>query len=367
MAFILVAKNQNGMLVYLNETLSRSELRALREGTDFSCPDCGSKMLLKIGEVKIPHFSHTSFSSCGSSEGESAMHIEGKILLHSFFKARRIPVELEKYLPSIRQRADLFADNRAAIEFQCSPISGSDVLKRSEAYLGQNIHFTWIAGSNEASKSTIQIIRLPEYQIEMLSGPQYARHLMLLNPKNQHFYYYSNLFPLSGSRWVAKVMPLPVIKQSFPFAVPKQLDRQDFDTVSKIYAAAKLRYIQTQLFARNRYRNPFWLACYKIGLDKRNLPASIGVPVHGSECIADHPVLWQLKLMVALRRGRSIEEIIRSEDIKLRRRGTTEQLERVLLNYAAFLAEVEKENAEPQMQNGLLYDIYCKNVRKLRK
>ncbi|WP_052131604.1 competence protein CoiA [Planococcus sp. CAU13] len=367
MAIILTAKSRDKTLVYLNDSLSRSELRKLREGNEFYCPDCGNLVLLKIGEIKIPHFAHKSLSACGASEPESALHIEGKILLHHFFKERHISAELEKYLPVIRQRADLFVNSNTAIEFQCSPIAAAEVSKRSAAYASQNFHFAWIAGSREEQENAVQVVKILEYQKEMLIGQENVNHLMLLNPDTRKFYYYSNLFPLSGSRWVGKVVSLPAAQQTFPFAVPKNLNRSDFEKVCTVFAAVRMAFIRSQRFAKNRYRNPFWLLCYKMGIDKDRLPDYIGVPVFGSECIADYAVIWQLKLMQAKSLGRSIDEVLATGSIKLHRRGKDSQARKVLMDYTEFLDETERTDMEPFKQNDLLYAIYCKNVRKLRK
>src|SRR5690606_35075303 len=192
-AYILVAVTEDKMAVYLNESPNLEALRAMRKSSKFYCPDCGSQMVLKIGEVKIPHFAHKNLSDCGTSEGESALHIQGKILLYQFFAGKSIPVEVEKYLPQIRQRPDLLIRNDTAIEFQCSAIAAAEVVKRSLAYTEQNMAVTWIAGSRELRVNSIQAIKLLNYQTEMLIGLDCSRHLLMLNPESREFQYFSNL------------------------------------------------------------------------------------------------------------------------------------------------------------------------------
>lgn len=87
----------------------------------------------------------------------------------------------------------------------------------------------------------------------------------------------------------------------------------------------------------------------------------------GSECIADHTVIWQLKMFWALRLGKSMRDVMSSGSIKLHRKGTAAQLLSVLENYSEFLEQMEVKSALPQKQNEILYLIYCKSVRKLRK
>ena len=368
MVDILTAKTENEQIIYLTENYSRQDLLAMRSSHKFTCPDCGNPLLLKVGDIKTAHFAHKSHSGCDSfSEPESSLHLEGKLLLHQFFTNKSFPVELEKYLPEIRQRADLLVDGQTVIEFQCSPISANDVLRRSAAYSGLGLKPTWIFGIKETPADSIQIIRLMEYQKEMLIRQDHSKHLLLLNPEAGQFNYYSNLFHISGNRWVGKVRGLPLAKQTFPFAAPKNLNRKDFETVCTVFAQARSRFIRSQLFAKNRYQNPFWLLCYKMGLDVRNFPASIGVPILGSECIAEHAVIWQLKVMRAFRLGMNISELISSEKLTLNNKSTIDQLETVLTGYACFLDGLKDENTEADHQIERLYDIYCKSVRKLRK
>lgn len=365
---ILTAKTENGQLIYLTKNYSRQDLLAMRSSQKFTCPDCGNTLLLKVGDIKIPHFAHKSHSDCESSgEPESLLHLQGKVLLHQFFTNKNFPVELEKYVPEIRQRADLLVDGQTVIEFQCSPISATDVLRRSAAYSGMGLNPTWIFGIKEKPADSIQIIRLMEYQKEMLIRQGRSKFLLLLNPEAGQFNYYSNLFHISGNRWVGKVRALPVAKQTFPFAAPKNLDRKDFGAVCTVFEQARSGFIRSQLFAKNRYQNDFWLLCYKLGLDVRDLPAFIGVPILGSECIAEHAVIWQLKVMRAVRQGRSISQLLSSDRIKTNKEGSVVKLESVLEDYACFLSEIEAQKLAADKQNELLYDIYCKSVRKLRK
>lgn len=365
---ILTAKTENGQIIHLHQQYSLQELHALRENNSFACPHCGSKVVLKAGEIIIPHFAHKSHSDCDSlSEPESTLHLQGKLLLHQFFTAKNFTVELEKYLPSIRQRADLLVDDRTVIEFQCSTIPSVDVLRRTTGYTSAGFTPTWILGISKKPAECIQIVRLMEFQKEMLISRGGPKHLLQLNPQAGEFNYYSNLFHISGNRWVAKVQALPVAHQTFPFAVPKLLDRQDFENVCILFAQARASFIRSQLFAKNRYQNSFWLLCYKMGLDKHELPASIGVPIVGAECIAEHPVIWQLKTVHAFSQGMDIPDFLLSGKIRKNPKGTEGQLIKVLADYARFFEGIQGKTSVQKEQRNLLYHIYCKNVRKLRK
>ncbi|MFD1031188.1 competence protein CoiA [Metaplanococcus flavidus] len=368
MTAILIAKTEGEQVIDLIKNYSRQELLELRSNSKFTCPDCGNILYLKIGNIKIPHFAHKSHSDCDSySESESSLHLQGKILLHKFFTAKNFKVELEKYMPEIRQRADLLVDSRTVIEFQCSAISAHDVVRRTAAYKAVGLYPTWIFGNNEKPENRIQVIHLMEYQKKMLINHEHTKYLLLLNPSTGQFTYYSNLFFISGNRWVGKISSLPANKQTFPFAVPKRLGRKDFETMYSVFALARTAFIRSQLFAKNRYQNPFWLLCYKLGLDIRNVPATIGVPIAGAECIAEHAVIWQLKTVRALEQGKSVSDLISSMKIKLSNKGDAAQLEKVMQDYTSFIHYMAGQNNDCERQMEGLYDIYCKRVRKLRK
>ncbi|RAZ79484.1 competence protein CoiA [Planococcus halotolerans] len=364
---ILVAKTAEQNLIYLTEELNRQDLLILRKLHKFYCPDCGSSVLLKIGDIKIPHFAHKSLSVCGSSEQESSLHLQGKILLQQFFITKGIPVEIESYLPDIRQRADVFVARHTVIEYQCSPISATDIVRRSAAYSRHGLEFIWIAGSKETMENRIQILRIREYQREMLLNHNHSNYLMLLNPEVKQFQYFSNLFHISGSKWAGKVVTLPLDRQTHPFAKPKPLSKKDFDSICTIFVNARASFVQSQYFAKRRYQNPFWLLCYELQLDMRNLPDSIGVPISGADCIAGHVVIWQLKMLRAYRQGIPNEKVISSGIIKIQGASDARKAEAVLNDYADFLKEVEDAEGDQLKQIDALYDIYCKSVRKLRK
>lgn len=359
---ILVARTEAGNLIYLTNPYSAKELTGLKAVHQFFCPDCGSKVLLKIGEIKIPHFAHKSTALCGNGEPESSLHLQGKMLLHQFFADKRISAELETYLPEIRQRADVLVERKSVIEFQCSPIASTDVVRRSAAYSRLGLHFTWIVGIKESRENKIQILNIKEYQREMILRQDHLSYLLLLNPAMKQFQYYSNLFHISGSRWIGKVASISMDLQSYPFAMPRPLARNDFDSVCAVFLKARNDFIKSQFFAKKRYQNPFWILCYELGLDMRNLPQIIGVPIRGAESVAGNAVIWQLQLARAKRLGISNENLLSSGKIKLQKQQDTDKALRVLKDYAEFLDKMETGEWMSAKQRDVLYDIYCKSV-----
>lgn len=319
--------------------------------------------MLKIGDIKIPHFAHKSLSDCDSlSEPESPLHLQGKLLLHQFFLDKHLTVELEKYLPEIRRRADLLVNHHTAIEFQCSAIPGEEVLKRTSSYIEIGIAPIWIGGIKERSPEYIQFIRIKAFQQEMLQANQNLKFLLLFNPEERRFYYYSSLFFVSGNRWIGKVKALPIEKQTFPFAAPKRLSKEEFNSVYALFFQARNSFIKSQYFAKNRYQNPFWRICYTLQLDVKNLPEIIGIPLYGAEYIAENAVVWQLKVIAAHKSGISVKKLIQSGDIKLKNLESLKKAELVLERYLAFYGSFDKRHINHMSLLDSLYDFYCKTL-----
>ena len=117
--------------------------------TTFYCLQCREEVILKNGQINIPHFAHRSRSDCVSSfsEGETEDHLNGKLQLFSFFQQKKVQAYLEGYIPSIKQRPDILIKDKKqsiAIEFQCSQIPTSLLIDRSKGYKKQSITPLWI-------------------------------------------------------------------------------------------------------------------------------------------------------------------------------------------------------------------------------
>ncbi|MFC6464602.1 competence protein CoiA [Marinilactibacillus sp. GCM10026970] len=114
------------------------------------CPTCKQSVFLKKGTFKVPHFSHYKKEACESfSEGETMEHLNGKLQLYTILKNNKLNVELEVYLPNLKQRPDILLNieqQKIAIEFQCSQIPIQRMLERTKNYLKHGYQPYWILG-----------------------------------------------------------------------------------------------------------------------------------------------------------------------------------------------------------------------------
>lgn len=148
---MLTALDKNGKTVNISNNQELSP--------PFYCPACKSLLHLKKGMIKIPHFAHVSLQNCDSwSENESAQHLELKLELSRWFEQTE-KVEIEKYIPEIKQTADLLVNDRLAIEIQCSSLSLKRLMERTTSYREKGYYVLWLQGKDLWLKNSITALQ----------------------------------------------------------------------------------------------------------------------------------------------------------------------------------------------------------------
>lgn len=141
------------MLLAVNDKNEKVLAEDASKSQTYRCPSCKDRLILKQGEIVSTHFAHYPKRRCSSfSEGETMEHIEGKKLLYRWLSQYYSTVELEAFLPHIQQRPDLCFENekkeKICVEFQCSPLSRDEMIKRTLTYHRHSYLVWWILGSN---------------------------------------------------------------------------------------------------------------------------------------------------------------------------------------------------------------------------
>lgn len=306
----------NEKLFVLQEHHTREELRYLRSTSQFFCPSCKALVILKIGISKIPHFAHIHHASCAAgSEPETVLHLLGKSRLYAFFHQQNLTPSLEQYLPQIKQRPDLLTEGQA-FEFQCSALPAEQVRKRSAGYRSMNLEPFWIRGTDQLPLAGLKTFQIRSFEQEMFRSAENKPYLLSFNPHQSLFIYFSNLIYLQGNRWIGKVSLLEAERQVYPFAVPKLLNRSEYQWMAEVFRTEKNKFIRSQLFAKNRMRNPFWRLSYELQVDKQALPEILGVPLLGGHLINEHPLIWQMKAALMINSGNPAERLLEKSLIK---------------------------------------------------
>lgn len=303
---MLTAINSRGKVFQIGEGSSRLRLRELRETEKFYCRACEGQVVLKVGELMIPHFAHKKVNECQLfSEGETAAHLLGKQRLFRYFKREKIDVILEAYIPAIQQRPDLLIRKKGkltAIEFQCSPISLSDMKRRTKGYIDSGLEVFWIPNAMKHFRLGLQVLKLTAFQKACINKGS----LLTVNSQRATFEVSEVLLPLYGQLVISfnnsQSMKFSCVRK--PFA---EVNEQE---ITEKWLFEKQRYLKNRLrFSKKMMKDSFIKFCYEEKISLLELPNWVGMP--SREVHKVHPVEWQLIIAVLLKKG------IVEEDLQL--------------------------------------------------
>lgn len=124
------ALNTEGKRVYAKD--------AERE-VSYVCPLCGEPVILRRGEIKVPHFAHKSgYELCDGWHYDMS---EWHLRMQSYFDEQYREVVVEK--DGIKHRADILM-NGVVIEFQHSPLPIGEFKKRNDFYTSCGYKVVWV-------------------------------------------------------------------------------------------------------------------------------------------------------------------------------------------------------------------------------
>ncbi len=307
---MLVAITDKNEKIVLQTSMSPDKLKLLRKERLFFCPHCKTRVQLKIGSLKIPHFAHLTTSNCESrfSDGETEQHLLGKEHLYQLIHQLGYQVELESLIPTLKQRPDLLVhtkDNKQiAIEYQCSPISDRNLSMRNNGYLSANIKTIWIPSTPSSKKyvtTGICMLSFKKQLQQFIISRLNQNYLMTYNPYQRKFIYFSNLLHIKDNQFLTKIQYLPIVQQNFPFYVPNFLKTDEFSDYMKSYQSMKKRYLSYRLhISKSGVNDLFLRGIYELRLSLTNLPPFLGVPIKGNEYLGLFTVEWQMALFYYL-------------------------------------------------------------------
>ncbi len=297
---------KDGTLIFSTE-LQKDQLKALRETTTFFCPQCGTAVRLKVGDIVIPHFAHATNKSCTAvfSEGESESHLLGKQQLYQFFRKTHVDVKMEPYFKKLAQRPDLLVmtdTESIPIEFQCSTIPLHQKISRTEGYESAGMKPIWILQTPEKQKARSPRVNLFSFTRFEESFFTYTfpegNVLLTYDPHTDQFHYFSSLLHVTGKQYIGLHRILSINGQTFPFARPKTPNADELRCYWRIYWTMRQRFLKKRIFSsRKGINDPFLRACYELRLLPEALPMWIGLPMTFSRSFREHACEWQLALI----------------------------------------------------------------------
>lgn len=245
---MLLAMNEQQMMTYAHHA-ERSQY--------YFCPACKQPVQLKRGKNKIAHFAHFKHQACESfSEGETAEHLRSKNQLYQWLLQQNFPVQMEAYLPQLKQRPDILV-GKIAIEIQCSPLSTTRFQERNQGYFSKGYHPWWIVGSKLQPKNH-QLRPLVKAML-CRGAKQAAFQFFGFDEGNQFLLCYSNLrwHYRRGYFYDCQEFPLDKLKLKSVFQL--QLPSvEPFSWTAKEYQF----YLQNQLFHRQQHIMGLQEFCY---------------------------------------------------------------------------------------------------------
>ncbi|WP_181444544.1 competence protein CoiA [Bacillus sp. 03113] len=291
---MFTALTKNGKLFRIFEQNNPKVLKEIRAKEEFFCPECREKVILKIGNKRLSHFSHANRKACiSNAERESEYHINGKLHLFHWLQKQGLNPELEPFYPSIRQRPDIafiYKNRLYAIEYQCSVISEELFIKRTLHYRKKKIIPVWIIGGRRVKRKSQNKVQFSAFDYLFLTK----------NANNQ--WVFPSYCPQSRT-WILldHISPISSLHALSNFTIQK-LDEISFRelfipasyTFSMLdWKIAIRNYKHTLVLRHSKADKAFLQELYQNSLNPFLLPPFIGIPIPQAHLFETAPVLWQ--------------------------------------------------------------------------
>lgn len=158
---MFIANDEDGIQVLAHDAVKSAK---------YFCPVCSMPVVLKAGNIKVPHFSHHHILQCSRYlyKRESMLHLKLKHDLYLELN-RHYNTAMEYYLESIEQIPDLLIEYDLALEIQLSRISPELILSRTEGYYKLGMRVIWLLDEKEI-KTDGTYIHLNHFQLATMTG-----------------------------------------------------------------------------------------------------------------------------------------------------------------------------------------------------
>lgn len=294
MITIFIAKRENGEKIHLLYNCNEELLRRMRQQERFFCVACGKEVQMKLGKQKSWHFAHKKVDSClAFYEAESKYHMHGKELLYRWFKRQNFQVDIEYYLPEIKQRPDVFierAGRKIAIEYQCANLAIEQLYKRTYSYWQAGIQVIWIVGGNQLKKQSAYWMKFSSLMaFSLQSYPQPL--LIFFCPKQKSFMKCAFVTPLSTNVFFSHTIYLPTDATTFEMLfspVPFGKER-----LGEEWKKRKKNFRQNALPIWNYNYKSLLRLLYQFKCTPASFPSEIGVPLPSAFAFQTNPFIWQ--------------------------------------------------------------------------
>ncbi|WP_415812998.1 competence protein CoiA [Mesobacillus thioparans] len=312
-----MANKLNGEVFSLANGVTKEELEKVRSREKFFCPECGDEVIMKLGNKKIWHFSHTASGSCQYEyDRESEYHLSGKLKLYDWLKKQGIPAELEKFDQQMRQKPDIAFDwngQKYAIEFQCSVIPADIFDKRTKTYYAHGVIPIWIAAENLIKRKSHMVVSVNQFLYLYLRKHHQAWNIPAFCPISGQLINLFGSIPISTRKTITKLEVKSLRNSSIEDLLnPKS---KPFPFI-KIWQTENQKLKSRYLMNPGAWQNRFLKELYRNRLSLLTLSPVLGLPVHSSPYIETPSLIWQTYLYLDVFRHHKAGDFIHYAKIK---------------------------------------------------
>ncbi|MEH7158253.1 competence protein CoiA [Neobacillus drentensis] len=314
---MLTAITKMGNRICLGLDYQKDTLLNLRCKEEFFCPVCGESVLLKLGDQRIFHFAHKQGGVCRDFfENESIYHMEGKRQLYQWLLKQKIPSVLEYYDKEIQQRPDImfqFNGRKYALEYQCSTISESIFIKRTNSYLQNGYIPIWILSSSQIHFKRKNCVSLSNFQYLFLRTTSSGKlFIPSYCPEIHQFQIVESIIPFSIKNAFAHHSLYQIKNIGLNDLLEPQINHPiDFSSWNREIDKIKLNWT----IHPSRQHKSFLNEIYNSHLNLFLLPPEIGLPVPHTLYFQTSPLIWQLYFYLDIISSKNPNDFITLEDI----------------------------------------------------
>jgi competence protein CoiA len=316
---MLVAKTKNGKMFCLGKSFQKETLIMLRKREEFFCPVCGEKVILKLGDRKIFHFSHLKAGNCRDFyENETEYHLEGKLKLYQWLRKQEIPAILEFYDREIQQRPDIlfqYNHQKYALEFQCSTISEETFKQRTENYLTHGYKPLWVLGGKQLKEQYSGLSGITGFQYLFLRQAGDGKlYIPSYSPDRNTLRILYSIFPYSTKNALLRKGTFSLDKTKLPALIDPQMGTMvNMGHWKKSIENYKLSW---SIYPSDQQKK-FFLEIYNHHLNLFLLPAEIGLPIPHGLFIQTPPFIWQTYYYIDLLQNKRPGDIFSIQQMEM--------------------------------------------------
>lgn len=298
---MLQAKLKNGKTI-TPAMFPRQKLLQLKAKKEvFYCPACKEEVILRAGEKVIAHFAHAKEATCPSvGGGEGVYHEQGKLILYEWLTNQGIKVELEAYLPELKQRPDFLIHHkqrRIAIEYQCSKIPSEQIIQRTEGYHQAGIHVVWILGERLMKRrgtNKLQIDTFTQRLIHQFSS-DYPLSLFYFCPLTRRIIKFQDFTFTGKTTAFGRLKIYSIDRMTFPKLLEKQYVSRKILRNTWKQEKKYLRLKRRRRLAGEELNWHRWL--YENGLHVEQLSELVHLPVFSGYQMKVPGWIWQSRII----------------------------------------------------------------------